>query len=254
MPPWAFGTSTRRWVVLHRSWLPLFIRRSCCDTRRGWVESEWAGWVVGPTPCSCCWSSCDESWRCRGSSRPAGFNHAGCNPSPPVARARLKHTSVPLHRPLHPPAQVLPTAVLWGVGTALGEVPPYALSYHAAKAGKRSAEVEAMLGVGSAGSGRSGGGKFALALAAMPAGGGVVSSGSRAGSARSGGGERLCLLASSARRPACHRAIVVCADLSAGRCCCCCCCACQLAVPTSGLVTCVRNVLPASPARLLMFY
>lgn len=57
------------------------------------------------------------------------------------------------------PLQVLPTAVLWGVGTALGEVPPYALSYHAAKAGKRSAEVEAMLGMGSAQSARNGGGK-----------------------------------------------------------------------------------------------
>lgn len=53
---------------------------------------------------------------------------------------------------------VLPTAVLWGMGTALGEVPPYALSYHAAKAGKRSAEVEAMLGVGSSGGAQSGGG------------------------------------------------------------------------------------------------
>lgn len=41
---------------------------------------------------------------------------------------------------------MLGTAILWGVGTALGEVPPYALSYHAAKAGRRSAEVEALLG------------------------------------------------------------------------------------------------------------
>lgn len=62
----------------------------------------------------------------------------------------------------HPTRQVLPTAVLWGVGTALGEVPPYALSYHAAKAGKRSAEVEAMLGVGSSGGGQSGGGECSL--------------------------------------------------------------------------------------------
>lgn len=47
--------------------------------------------------------------------------------------------------------------MLWGAGTALGEVPPYALSYHAAKAGKRSAEVEAMLGGGPNGSsGRAG--------------------------------------------------------------------------------------------------
>lgn len=41
--------------------------------------------------------------------------------------------------------------MLWGAGTALGEVPPYALSYHAAKAGKRSAEVEAMLGTSAEG-------------------------------------------------------------------------------------------------------
>lgn len=61
--------------------------------------------------------------------------------------------------PTHPTLQVLPTAVLWGMGTALGEVPPYALSYHAAKAGKRSAEVEAMLGVGSSGGAQSGGGE-----------------------------------------------------------------------------------------------
>lgn len=53
--------------------------------------------------------------------------------------------------------KVVATAVLWGAGTALGEVPPYALSYHAAKAGKRSAEVEAMLGGGPNGSsGRAG--------------------------------------------------------------------------------------------------
>ncbi|KDD77071.1 hypothetical protein H632_c27p4 [Helicosporidium sp. ATCC 50920] len=42
--------------------------------------------------------------------------------------------------------RVLPSAVLWGVGTALGEIPPYAISYHAAKLGQRSAEVEAVLG------------------------------------------------------------------------------------------------------------
>lgn len=38
--------------------------------------------------------------------------------------------------------------MLWGAGTALGEVPPYAIAYHTAKAGIRNAEVEAMLGVG----------------------------------------------------------------------------------------------------------
>ena len=43
--------------------------------------------------------------------------------------------------------QVLGTALLWGAGTAAGEIPPYALSYHAAKAGKRNAEVDRLLGV-----------------------------------------------------------------------------------------------------------
>ena len=43
--------------------------------------------------------------------------------------------------------------MLWGAGTAVGEVPPYAITYHATKAGRRSAEVEAMLGVTSADSG-----------------------------------------------------------------------------------------------------
>lgn len=42
--------------------------------------------------------------------------------------------------------KVIGTAVLWGLGTALGEIPPYAISYHAAKAGRRSEEMEALLG------------------------------------------------------------------------------------------------------------
>lgn len=37
--------------------------------------------------------------------------------------------------------KVIATAVLWGAGTALGEIPPYAIAYHAAKAGERNAEV-----------------------------------------------------------------------------------------------------------------
>ncbi len=47
--------------------------------------------------------------------------------------------------------------MLWGVGTALGEVPPYAISYHAAKAGIKNAEVEALLGVSTNGGGSGGG-------------------------------------------------------------------------------------------------
>ena len=43
------------------------------------------------------------------------------------------------------------TAMLWGAGTAVGEVPPYFLSYKAAVAGGRSAalaEVEESLAAG----------------------------------------------------------------------------------------------------------
>lgn len=54
--------------------------------------------------------------------------------------------------------QVLGAAVLWGAGTALGEVPPYAISYHAAKAGIKNAEVEAMLGTSNGGKPGGGGG------------------------------------------------------------------------------------------------
>lgn len=42
--------------------------------------------------------------------------------------------------------KVLPAAVLWGAGTALGEVPPYAVSYQATKLGRRTAEVDTALG------------------------------------------------------------------------------------------------------------
>ena len=42
--------------------------------------------------------------------------------------------------------KVLPTAMLWGAGTAIGEIPPYLLSFQAAKAGERNSEFEAALG------------------------------------------------------------------------------------------------------------
>lgn len=42
--------------------------------------------------------------------------------------------------------KVLPTAMLWGAGTAMGEIPPYFLSFQAAKAGERNSEFEAALG------------------------------------------------------------------------------------------------------------
>ncbi|GAB4819394.1 hypothetical protein N2152v2_006440 [Parachlorella kessleri] len=47
--------------------------------------------------------------------------------------------------------KVIGAAMLWGAGTALGEVPPYAIAYHTAKAGIKNAEVEALLGVSSNG-------------------------------------------------------------------------------------------------------
>jgi len=43
--------------------------------------------------------------------------------------------------------QVLPAALLWGTGTAIGEIPPYAFSYHAAKAGIRNEEWDNMFKV-----------------------------------------------------------------------------------------------------------
>lgn len=42
--------------------------------------------------------------------------------------------------------KVLPAAVLWGAGTALGEVPPYAVSYQATKLGRKTAEIDVALG------------------------------------------------------------------------------------------------------------
>ncbi len=43
--------------------------------------------------------------------------------------------------------QVMPPALLWGAGTAIGEIPPYAFSYHAAKAGIRNEEWDNMFQV-----------------------------------------------------------------------------------------------------------
>ena len=44
--------------------------------------------------------------------------------------------------------QIVGTAILWGGGTAIGEIPPYAFSYHAAKAGHRNDEFDRMFQVG----------------------------------------------------------------------------------------------------------
>jgi len=42
------------------------------------------------------------------------------------------------------PVQVLLSAVLWGCGTAVGEVPPYFLSFKAASAGRRNVMYESV--------------------------------------------------------------------------------------------------------------
>ena len=61
---------------------------------------------------------------------------------------------------------MLPAALLWGSGTAIGEIPPYAFSYHAAKAGIRNEEWDSMFQVKPA---REGQGLFEGALNAMKA-------------------------------------------------------------------------------------
>ena len=38
--------------------------------------------------------------------------------------------------------------MLWGAGTAIGEIPPYAVAMHAARAGEKNSDVEQMLLVG----------------------------------------------------------------------------------------------------------
>ena len=35
--------------------------------------------------------------------------------------------------------------MLWGAGTAIGEIPPYAVAMHAARAGEKNSDVEQML-------------------------------------------------------------------------------------------------------------
>ena len=59
--------------------------------------------------------------------------------------ATLRQGSSSLVAPASP-LQVSVAAVLWGAGTALGEIPPYAFSYHAAKAGIRNEEIDRMFG------------------------------------------------------------------------------------------------------------
>ena len=43
--------------------------------------------------------------------------------------------------------QIVGTAILWGGGTAIGEIPPYAFSYHAAKAGHQNNEFDQLFQV-----------------------------------------------------------------------------------------------------------
>mmetsp|Transcript_16138 Transcript_16138/g.38280 ORF Transcript_16138/g.38280 Transcript_16138/m.38280 type:complete len:347 (+) Transcript_16138:52-1092(+) len=42
--------------------------------------------------------------------------------------------------------KVIVTAMIWGTGTAVGEIPPYAISFQASKAGKHNADMEAVGG------------------------------------------------------------------------------------------------------------
>lgn len=54
-------------------------------------------------------------------------------------------------------AQVVLSAVLWGCGTAVGEVPPYFLSYKAAAAGRTNTMYEdALASANAAGAARDG--------------------------------------------------------------------------------------------------
>ena len=43
--------------------------------------------------------------------------------------------------------QVMPAAILWGAGTALGEIPPYAVAYHASVASGKVSGMEEALAV-----------------------------------------------------------------------------------------------------------
>ena len=43
--------------------------------------------------------------------------------------------------------QVMPAAMLWGAGTALGEIPPYAVAYHASVASGKVSGMEEALAV-----------------------------------------------------------------------------------------------------------
>lgn len=44
-------------------------------------------------------------------------------------------------------AQVFATAALWGAGTAIGEIPPYAFSFKAAKAGDDNDTFDELFGI-----------------------------------------------------------------------------------------------------------
>jgi hypothetical protein len=57
----------------------------------------------------------------------------------------LARCFVPACKPsLLPDLQVLLSAMLWGCGTAIGEVPPYFLSFKAASAGRRNVMYESV--------------------------------------------------------------------------------------------------------------
>ena len=100
----------------------------------------------------------DSWWRGVATARSSAHPFGGCgssgSSSGEVSAAkgalwwfRRRASGHPLpHAPPSPPFldifwKVVPAAVLWGAGTALGEVPPYLISYHAAEA-RAAAEAE----------------------------------------------------------------------------------------------------------------
>ena len=93
------------------------------------------GWAVGRTRQPSTFQAYASPCHARTGTRHAGAadsDAAGCVDGE-IAPYASPLTPMMAHR-----AQVLPAAMLWGAGTAVGEIPPYAFSYHAAKAGMRT--------------------------------------------------------------------------------------------------------------------
>ena len=97
-------------------------------------DSWWGGAVRGAPPFAGCGGGGGER---------SGEKTAGALSWSPFPRQRRGDRALPPSPPfLDILLKVLPAAVLWGAGTALGEVPPSLLSYHAAEARAAAAERE----------------------------------------------------------------------------------------------------------------